>query len=80
MATTFEFTRWRGLHDPIDPADPIQPDSPRYNIGHIPPQFVVLLWNGFSLEGPMKFDDQHHADRYLKIHRSITHYLVIPKP
>jgi hypothetical protein len=80
MSKDPQWTRWRELDDPISPLDIISPDSPRYEAGHIPAVFVVLLWDGHALRGPMKFHSQAEADDYLKLQPGVTHYLVLPKP
>lgn len=80
MPETFELTRWRELDNPISPLDPIQPDSPRYVEGELPAGFVLLLWDGHALRGPMRFPNQQAANEYLGAQPGVTHYLVIPKP
>jgi hypothetical protein len=86
MPKTFELSRWRDLEDPISPLDPIQPDSPRYEAGHLPVGFVMLLWDGKKLSGPVRFNDQEEADKHVlanfgpKKDRGTLEYLIVPKP
>jgi hypothetical protein len=73
-------TRWRWLDHPISPLDPIQPDGPQYEEGKLPPFFVLLLWDGNALRGPMRFNSQIEADSYLQMQPGVTQYMVLPKP
>ena len=75
-----QYTRWRELSNPVSHLDPIQPDSPRYQEGHLPPGFVLLLWNGTELIGPRQFKDQAEADDFLYANTEIESFLVVPKP
>ena len=75
-----ELTRWRDLQHPVSPLDPIQPDSPHYQEGKLPPLFVLLLWDGAALRGPMRFHSQMEADNYLLMQPGVKEYLVIPRP
>jgi hypothetical protein len=84
MPKQHEFTRWRSLDDPVSPLDPIQPDSPRYVEGELPVGFILLLWDGEALIGPMQFKSSEEAYvRVLKAQdekKPIQQYLVVPKP
>lgn len=80
MLTSQEHTRWRELAKPLDPRDPIVPDGPRYEEGKLPVGFVLLLWDGTSLIGPMQFLVAIEAENFLKAHPKVTHYIIIPKP
>lgn len=74
-----EFTRWRPLENPISPMDPIDCAS-LFNAGHLPAKFVLLLWDGGALRGPMKFPNQAEADAYCRMQPGVRAFLVIPKP
>lgn len=76
----FEFTRWHSLHDPLSPLDPIQNDSPRFEAGKLPKQFVLLCWTGKELLGPVRFVTDYDAESYLHDHQDIVEYLPLPKP
>lgn len=74
-----EITRWHELDNPLSPFDPIGHAS-MFKEGHLPARFVLLLWDGHALRGPMKFHSQLEADSYLKMCSGVVAYLPIPKP
>lgn len=73
------FTRWRALDKPHLPIDPIDHAS-MFKEGHLPPGFVLLLWDNNALRGPMKFRNQVEADSYLQMQPGVQSYLVVPDP
>lgn len=78
-----ETTRWHNINDPVSPLDPIDHKS-MFIAGKLPPRFILMLWTGKILIGPISFDTQDNADRelaYLKEQGNVvTHFLPIPKP
>lgn len=75
-----QWSRWRHLHDQVDPTDVLQPGSPRYEDGKLPAGFVLLLWDGKALRGPVKFPNDEAASAYLEMQPGVTHFLIVPQP
>lgn len=79
MPESSQYTRWRNLNDQVDAFDPITPDGPRYVGGHLPAGFVLLLFDGNALRGPMKFNSQKEADDYLLTQPGVKGFIIIPR-
>jgi len=64
--------------DPVSPLDPIDYAS-LFKEGHLPSGFILLLYDGNALRGPLRFTSQREADNYLILQPGVKGYLVIPK-
>lgn len=75
-----EITHWRSVVAPMTPLDPVgDPNTPTYQAGELPVGFVLLLHDGRSLIGPMRFDNKVGAKAFLKV-KGIQHFMVVPRP
>jgi hypothetical protein len=75
-----EITHWRSVVAPMTPLDPVgDPNTPTYQAGELPVGFVLLLWDGRQIIGPTQIANAA-AGRIVLKQKSITHFMVIPKP
>ena len=80
MDLDFGITQWRDLENPVTPFERGTGVTVTLESGHLPASFVLLLWDGNALRGPMRFENQEMADGYLLMQPGVQKFLIIPKP
>lgn len=74
------YTRWHNLQQPVRPDDLIQEGMALSVLepGKLPAKFVLLLFDGNALRGPLRFHSQREADVYLTMQPGVVGFLIVP--